>query len=139
MKSQGFDRRSRLIGDVHRLFELHAAQQYGELLAPDSRDEVAGTQRPGETPGNALQYPVARPMSVAVVDDLETVDVPQQHDHGSFALRPPRGCLGKSFVERFAIGNSGQWIKSRNVLFPIQFGMQLPRFVLEVRDSLLHL
>src|SRR5271163_1354236 len=106
MKSQAFDGRSHLIGDVYGFRQPEADQQDGELLAPDARDEVRGAQGPRETRGDALQDAVARAMSVAVIDDLEIVDVPQQHDRGCSALRAARDFLRETLFEEFPIGDA---------------------------------
>ena len=138
MKSQAFDRRSHLIGDIQGFRYPKAAQQYGKFLAANARDKVSGAQGGRETRGDALQDAVARSMSVAVVDDLETVDVPQQQNRGRRTLRAPRDFLGETLVEGFSIGDARQGIESRAVFLLIQFEMQLLRFTFEVRDAHLH-
>ena len=82
MKPQGRNRGPYLVGDMEGLVELQTAQQHRELLAADARDKIAAAQRRRETGRDALQDAVPCPVTITVVDDFETVDIPQQHDQG---------------------------------------------------------
>ena len=120
MKAQGLHRGAHLIGDEQGLLDFRPAQQHDELLAADTRDEIIAAHRRHETRGHALQDPVAGTVAVAVIDDLEVVQIPQQHDKGQVGARLLGDFLRETLFERFAIGDSGQRIDSRALLFAVQ-------------------
>ena len=67
----GDDRRLARVGDV--------LEQHGELVAAHARDGVARAQRRVEPQRDGLQQLVAGLVAERVVDDLEAVEVEEQH------------------------------------------------------------
>ena len=76
-----------------------------ELLAAPARDHVLGPQAALESPDDLDQHLVADPVTVAVVDGLEVVDVEQQQADG----RPVGGeQLAQHLVDVPPVGGAGQ-------------------------------
>ena len=83
----GGHRRLRLVGD--------AGAEDRELVAAEARDQVALADRAAQALGDLDQQPVAGLVAEAVVDDLEVVEVEEQHrdarHRSPAALAGPRG------------------------------------------------
>ena len=68
------------LGDDRGLARVRdVLEQHGELVAADPRDRVAGPQRGVQAQRDRLQQLVAGLMAERVVDDLEMVEVDEQH------------------------------------------------------------
>ena len=73
-------RREHALGDDGRLARVgHVLEQHGELVAAHARHGVARAQRRVQAPGDGLQQLIADLVAERVVDDLEAVEVEEQH------------------------------------------------------------
>src|SRR5690606_1815089 len=68
------------VRDAHRRLAVpHVVDEYGELVAAQPCECVLRTEQELEATGNVDQQAVTRRMTEAVVDDLEAVQVNEQH------------------------------------------------------------
>ena len=108
----GDDGRLARVGDVLEL------EQHGELVAAHARDGVARAQRGVEPQRDGLQQPVAGLVAERVVDDLEAVEVEEQHGGAGVRLAAARAAQGllEPVDEERAVGEAGQRVVQRVVL-----------------------
>ncbi len=101
--------RSHAVDDAQRVrLVLHLLAQHRELVAAEARDGVARTHSCPEPGPDGAQQGVAGAVAEAVVDDLEPVEVEEQHQ------RPPVTALGAAqrprepVEERVPVGQVGE-------------------------------
>ncbi len=95
-------------------------EQERELVAAQARHRVVGPQRRFQPTGDGHQQLVAGRVAEAVVDDLEAVEVEEQHrraDGGVVALRAPDR-LVEAVDEQDAVRQAGEVVVQRVVLQP---------------------
>ena len=105
-----------------------AVEQDGELVAAEARRQVACAQARAQAAREGDEQLVADLMAEAVVDELEVVEVEEQHDGasvrgGELRLDP----LG----EQLAAGEPGQMVVGGAVLEPVAVLGELPDGLLE--------
>ncbi len=100
------------LGDVQHLRVVGVAQQHRELVAAEARDRVLRAHAAPQAPGGRDEHAVADVVAERVVDDLEVVEVDQQHGETLLARRE-RGA--EAFAERGAVGQLGQRVVGRAV------------------------
>jgi hypothetical protein len=94
------------IGDGERVVLAgDAAQQDRELVATEAGDDVVGAQHVAEAIGDGAQQPVAGAVAERVVDDLEVVEVDEQHGDVAGA---PRQRAVEALEEELAVGQAGE-------------------------------
>ena len=98
-----------LLGDLgHVHGAVHRGQQQRELVAAQARHRVALAQRPEQPLRDALEQAVAHAVAQRVVDDLEAVQVQEQH--GQPLARAVR--VGhrhrETVVEQHPVGQAGE-------------------------------
>ncbi len=77
-------------GDRHRLLLVgEAIDQDAELVAAEAGDDVAGAQVGAQTGRNSAQQVVAGVVADAVVDQLEVVEVEEEHPDRRAGGGPP--------------------------------------------------
>ena len=93
-------------------------EQHGELVAAEPRDGVAGAQRGRDAPGERDQQVVADRVAEAVVDELEAVDVQEQHRAAGLRDRAATRCrIWLTPVhEQGPVGQAGERVVQRVVL-----------------------
>jgi hypothetical protein len=84
-----------------------AGQQDGELVAAEARDDVVGAQHAAQPLGDGAQEPVARAMAERIVDDLEVVEVDEEHRHLPAAAHQR---AVEALQEELAVGQARQMI-----------------------------
>ena len=75
-------------GDDHRLVLVDLGEDQGELVAAEPGDHVGGARPGAEDLRDGLEHHIAGGAAVAVVDQLEVVDV--EHQQGAGARVPRR-------------------------------------------------
>ena len=107
------------LGDHRRLVRVaDVVEQQRELVAAQPRDGVVGAQRRFEPSRDRLQQLVADGVPEAVVDDLEAVEVEEQHRRaalGVVALGAPDR-LVEAVDEQHAVREAGERVVQRVVL-----------------------
>jgi hypothetical protein len=83
----------------------HVGADHDELVAPETGDEVVGPHGVGQSVGHGQQELVAGLMAEGVVDELEVVEVHEQHRHGRF--RPGELVLER-LPQQAAVGQAGE-------------------------------
>ena len=66
---------------MRRAVRVARGEEDAELVAAEPRRDVAGPEGQGKPPGDLLEDPVAGAVAERFVDDLEAVDVEQDHGH----------------------------------------------------------
>jgi hypothetical protein len=84
------------------------AEQHGELVAAQARGDVVGAQHAGDAGGDVAQQGVARGVAEAVVDDLEVVEVEEQHRDVLIVLAGGGKRALQPLLEQRAIGEAGE-------------------------------
>jgi hypothetical protein len=93
-------------GDAQRVVLAdHAGQQHGELVAAEPRDDVVGAQAARQALGHRADQPVAGAVAERVVDDLEVVEVDEEHGDAPGA---PAEIAGQALEEQLAVGQAGE-------------------------------
>ncbi len=117
-------RRKQAVRQTHRVFaQAQAAHQHGELVAADAAGDVERRKLLGDARGGRRQQAVADGVAVAVVDDLERVEIDEEHRHGLACLL----CRGDRAVavlfELHAIDQPGQRVVPGQIfeLQPVRF------------------
>ena len=107
------------LGDERGLVGVgHAVEQDGELVAAEAGDRVRRPDGRLEPAGDRHEQPVSRLVAERVVDELEAVEVEEEHGGGRLrggALRPPDR-LVEAVEEEHAVGQAGQRVVHRVVL-----------------------
>ena len=113
----------------------HVLDENRELVAAEPRDQVLGAQKRPHAPGELDQQGVPRAVAEAVVDQLEPVEVEEQHAEAAIAV-PPHGRdrAGELFDEVVAIREVGEVVVVRDVLQP-GFGPPPCGDVLQLQDE----
>jgi hypothetical protein len=81
-----------------------------ELVTTDPRDEVAGPHVAGDAPGRCDEQLVADGVAVAVVDQLEAVQVEEQHADRVADAGGPGELVPQPFVQRLPVAQPGQLV-----------------------------
>ena len=108
--------------DDRRLARVgHVLQQDGELVAADPRDGVAGAQRGVEPARDRLEQPVAGLVAERVVDELEAVEVEEQHGGAAVAVAAARAAqrLLEPVEEQRPVREPGERVVERAVAEPL--------------------
>ena len=103
-------RRLQLGRDLLALIGPGALGHDDELVPAEAGDGVAGTRSGGEAGGDGTQQRVAGVVPERVVDDLEPVDVDEQHRQRSRRPVAPLGRLGQPVGEQRAVGQVGHGV-----------------------------
>jgi len=82
--------------------------QGDELVTADARDGVAGAQRAAQPPRQGEQQLVADGVAQAVVDELEVVDVDEEHRRARATAPRPRDPPVEALEQQRAVGQPGQ-------------------------------
>ena len=106
-----FERVEHAVGDGERHAEAgRVGQQDRELVATEARDDVAGAQRIAHAVGDGDQQLVAGGVAQAVVDQLEVVEIEEQHDRLHARVRRASSVSTRSLSRlRLASPVSGSW------------------------------
>ena len=97
----------------------YVLDQNRELVAAEPRDQVLGPQKRPHAPGELDQQGVPRAVAEAVVDQLEPVEVEEQHAEAAIGV-PPHGRdrAGELFDEVVAIREVGEIVVVSDVVQP---------------------
>jgi len=87
-----------LQGGRARLAAAMLGQQQHEFVAAQARHRVDFARGVAQAPGHVLQHPVARVVAQRVVDELETVEVDEDHPQGQMVAP----CHGHRLVQPLA-------------------------------------
>ena len=79
------------LGDQSRARLIRAVEEDGELVPAEPGEGVAGSNRLPEAPAHGRQDLVAHRVTQTLVDDLEAIQVQQQHRDGRRVARPRPG------------------------------------------------
>src|SRR3954452_454770 len=92
---------------------LEVLTEDDELVAAEAGDRVRGPQRVLEAPGDVAQEAVAGGVAERVVDELEAVEVHEQHgDVAGLAARAYQG-VPEAVEEERAVRQAGEGIVQR--------------------------
>ena len=95
-------------GDPHRLRLVGLLEEHPELVATEAGDGVLGTDAQQQALGHTRQQHVTGVVTEAVVDDLEVVEVQEEHGCGC-AVPPPTGQgVRHPIGEQSAVGKPGE-------------------------------
>ena len=95
-------------GDRARV--LHVLEEDGELVAAEPGDGVLRPQADGQPLAEADEQLIARAVSEAVVDDLEAVEIEEQHREQLASALGARQGMGEAIDEERSIGQAGERI-----------------------------
>ncbi len=123
------------LGDPPRaVLGLDVLAQDGELVTAEARDRVGRAHGLAHARGGLAQQLVPRRVAVGVVDDLEEVEVDEQHGHalvgGAGALDGVRQPVG----EEHTVGEPRERVVERELHQPLR-GLPLLADVLDLRDE----
>ena len=90
-------------------------QDRRELVAADPSADIGLAERPRERRGERSQEPVALLMAVAVVRQLEVVEVEEDERDAAAVATRPGGFAGELRVERAVIEEAGERVAARAV------------------------
>ena len=108
--------RQQAVGQVGGLFGAAFGQGDDELVAGQARHHVAVAELSAQAPGQFAQQRVASGVSLRVVDDLEAVDVDEQHRGCRVVPRGRQQHLLGLVVEEHAVGQAGQRVVERQLV-----------------------
>ena len=91
-------------------------QQHHELVAAQARHDVAGAQALLQALGHFAQQRVAGLVAEAVVDELEAVEVDEQHRKLALVATRQREHVVEQLAEHHAVGQPGQAVVRGQVL-----------------------
>ena len=104
------DRGEEPLGECRdRLDAREVVAEHHELVAAEARDDVAGPDRMPEPLRDGDDELVAERVAEAVVDDLEVVEVDEQHRDHAVPL-PPRECQRDAFGEARPVREPGHGV-----------------------------
>ena len=102
-------RRGQAVRDAHRRLHVgRVAQEHGELVATETGRHVRGSQDRMEAIPDGDQQRVTRGVAEAVVDQLEVVQVDEQHDRHHPARVGRFETRGDDLGEQRSVGQAGQ-------------------------------
>ena len=124
--AQFFDRAPQPFADLERRVDVGAGQQQCELLAAVARRQivVAGRRLP-EQLADPAQAHVAFDVAVAIVEQLEVVDVDHQQCDRATSLPAPLPFGGEPRVEAAPVGEARQCVARCQLLQVAVGGAQL--------------
>ena len=106
-------------GDLDRpALARQAFAEHGELVAAQARERVAGGEQRREPLGELGQQLVAALVAVAVVDDLEAVEVEPEHRGGAAVAGGQRERVVDAVDEQRAVRQPGERVVQRAMRAP---------------------
>ena len=90
--------------------------EHGELVAAEARDRVSGAQRLLDPGGHGGEQLVAGGVAEAVVDELELVEVEEEHRDRGLAPAGDREGVLEPVEEEVAVGQAGERVVEGLVL-----------------------
>ena len=121
--AQLLDRASQPLGHDACARNARARQQQGEFLAAVTSREVARSAgEVGQKLADPPQAVVAFDVTIAIVEQLEVIDVDHQQPDGRAARLPP--CARERFIEGASVGETRERIDRRELLEVLVGGAQ---------------
>jgi hypothetical protein len=110
---QGCDRP---VTELLRLFSRRCrTDDEHEFVTTDARHRIDVAHQPGQAPRNLAQQFIARTMTQRIVDELEPVEIENQHGERLAIAIGMRNRLRKSIVEQHAVGQARERIVTCHV------------------------
>ena len=96
-------------GDRARV--LHVLEEHGELVAAEPGDGVLRPQADGQPLAESDEELIARAVSEAVVDDLEAVEIEEEHGEQLASALGARQGEGEAIDEERSVGQAGEGVE----------------------------
>ena len=110
------DRRDAIDRGVHLEVVLHVFDDDDELVTAEPRDRVGRAQPVDHALRDLGEQTVAGVVTEAVVDELEPVEVEEEHGHRGLVAARALQRVGQAVVQQRAVRQSGQLVVVRAVL-----------------------
>ena len=125
---------------LQALAPLHLVQENHKLVARQTRNQVLGAHGASQALCNLNQHPVADAVAKLVVDELEAVQIDEQHGKTAFTGRDRSTCslcnlyrladfLAQAQHECFPIGQAGQAVGLQTLLHGLKTSGELADFI----------
>jgi hypothetical protein len=108
----------------------------GELVSAEARDRVSRAQRLLDPGGDRGEKLVTRGMAEAVVDDLELIEIEEEHRDGRLAAGRDRERVLEAVEEEVSVGKPGEGVVEGLVLGPLLRAPPFDGVGEDVRDRL---
>src|SRR6266581_5434361 len=104
------------LGHLHHVARLgEVLDERDEFVAAETSDGVAFPHAHSQTPRSLLEQPVAERVAEGIVDELEAIEIEEQHGHRLAVTLRVVERVGEAVVEHVAVGQSRQGVVRRDV------------------------